>query len=202
MSTTRPEGRSGGFAIVSAIFILVVLATLAGFIVSVTTTQNLTFAQDVQGVRAYQAARAGTEWGIYQWLNGYSCVDGASTDLTFTDADLSGFTTTVKTTRNVTSGALATATGTVGTNTLTVASATGTISVGMEAKGTGIASGATVSSIAGTTITLSANHTAAVSGNVSFGVIFCDILATARPTGATAGSLAFVERQMRVLLEN
>jgi MSHA biogenesis protein MshP len=201
MSTARPDRCSGGFAIVSAIFILVVLATLAGFIVSVTTTQNLTFAQDVQGVRAYQAARAGTEWGIYQWLNGYSCVDGASTDLTFTDADLSGFTTTVKTTRNVTSGALATATGTVGTNTLTVASATG-ISVGMEAKGTGIASDATVSSIVGTTITLSANHTAAVSGNVSFGVIFCDILATARPTGATAGSLAFVERQMRVLLEN
>jgi MSHA biogenesis protein MshP len=68
MSTTCPDRRAGGFAIVSAIFILVVLAALAGFIVSVTTTQNLTFAQDIQGARAYQAARAGTEWGIAKWL--------------------------------------------------------------------------------------------------------------------------------------
>lgn len=55
-----------GFAIVSAIFLLVVLGALGAFIVNVSTTQQIGSALDVQGVRAYQAARAGVEWGIYQ----------------------------------------------------------------------------------------------------------------------------------------
>ncbi|MDP1607261.1 MAG: hypothetical protein Q8L93_11605 [Rhodocyclaceae bacterium] len=55
-----------GFAIVSAIFILVVLATLGAFILSVSSSQQIGSALDVQGVRAYQAARAGIEWGLYQ----------------------------------------------------------------------------------------------------------------------------------------
>jgi MSHA biogenesis protein MshP len=55
-----------GFAIVSAIFILVVLGALGAFIVNVSTNQQIGSALDVQGVRAYQAARAGVEWGIYR----------------------------------------------------------------------------------------------------------------------------------------
>jgi MSHA biogenesis protein MshP len=55
-----------GFAIVSAIFILVVLGALGAFIVNVSTNQHVGSALDIQGVRAYQAARAGVEWGIYQ----------------------------------------------------------------------------------------------------------------------------------------
>lgn len=55
-----------GFAIVSAIFILVVLAALGAFIVNISTNQQIGSALDVQGVRAYQAARAGMEWGLYQ----------------------------------------------------------------------------------------------------------------------------------------
>lgn len=65
----QPPRNSHGFAIVSAIFILVVLAGLGAFVVSVTTTQNITLAQDVQGARAYQAARAGLESGIAKWLS-------------------------------------------------------------------------------------------------------------------------------------
>ena len=57
---------SRGFAIVSAIFILVVLGALGAFIVNVSTHQQTGSALDVQGVRAYQAARAGVEWGVYQ----------------------------------------------------------------------------------------------------------------------------------------
>jgi MSHA biogenesis protein MshP len=55
-----------GFAIITAIFILVVLAVLGSFIVNVSTSQHIGSAIDVQGVRAYQAARAGIEWGLYQ----------------------------------------------------------------------------------------------------------------------------------------
>lgn len=62
-STAR---RVRGFAIVSAIFILVVLAALGAFIVNISTNQQIGSALDVQGVRAYQAARAGIEWGVYQ----------------------------------------------------------------------------------------------------------------------------------------
>lgn len=55
-----------GFAIVSAIFILVVLAALGAFIVNISANQQIGSALDVQGVRAYQAARAGIEWGLYR----------------------------------------------------------------------------------------------------------------------------------------
>lgn len=58
-----------GFTIVSAIFLLVVLASLGAFIVNISTTQSVTSAQDVQGSRAYHAARAGLEWGLYQVLD-------------------------------------------------------------------------------------------------------------------------------------
>ncbi|MDP3744556.1 MAG: hypothetical protein Q8Q76_09505 [Methylotenera sp.] len=53
-----------GFAIIAAIFLLVVLAALGAFMVTFSNTQHLTSAQDVQGSRAYWAARAGLEWGI------------------------------------------------------------------------------------------------------------------------------------------
>lgn len=72
MSTMFPE-RQRGFAIVSAIFILVVLAALGGFIATVATTQHMGSALDVMGARAYQAARAGTEWGLYQAVTASSC---------------------------------------------------------------------------------------------------------------------------------
>jgi MSHA biogenesis protein MshP len=53
-----------GFAIIAALFLVVVLAALGAFMVSFSNTQHLTSAQDVQGSRAYWAARAGLEWGI------------------------------------------------------------------------------------------------------------------------------------------
>jgi MSHA biogenesis protein MshP len=62
----RHARRIRGFAIVSAIFILVVLAALGAFIVNISTNQQIGSAIDVLGVRAYQAARAGIEWGLYQ----------------------------------------------------------------------------------------------------------------------------------------
>ena len=70
MSTTslKPsvsQAAQRGFALVSAIFLLVVLAALGAFMVTMSTVQHTTSAQDVQGSRAYHAARAGIEWGIY-----------------------------------------------------------------------------------------------------------------------------------------
>lgn len=59
---------SKGFSLVSAIFLLVVIAALGTFAVTLSTTQQQSAALDVQGARAYQAARAGIEWGAYQVL--------------------------------------------------------------------------------------------------------------------------------------
>ena len=61
-------GSSKGFSLVSAIFLLVVIAALGTFAVTLSTTQQHSAALDVLGARAYQAARAGIEWGAYQVL--------------------------------------------------------------------------------------------------------------------------------------
>ncbi len=75
MSTMCPEiKRQKGFAIVSAIFIIVVLAALGGFIATVSTTQHAGSALDLNGARAFQAARAGSEWGVARAINASSCV--------------------------------------------------------------------------------------------------------------------------------
>ena len=70
MSTTHLELRSGrGFALVGAIFILVVLAALAVAITLITTQSETGHARDIIGSRAYQAARAGLDWGAYRVLD-------------------------------------------------------------------------------------------------------------------------------------
>ena len=58
-----------GFALVSAIFLLVVLAALGGFMVNFSSVQHATSTQDLLGSRAYQAARTGIEWGVFQVRN-------------------------------------------------------------------------------------------------------------------------------------
>ena len=58
-----------GVSIVTAIFLIVVLALLGVYIVSVSGLQQSGSQLDVQGVRAYQAARAGIEWGAFQVLD-------------------------------------------------------------------------------------------------------------------------------------
>ena len=84
-----------GFSIVSAIFLLVVIATLGTFAVTLSTTQQQSSATDMQGAQAYQAARAGIEWGAYQVLrNGGIC--NPTTPLPALPGTLSGFTGTVK----------------------------------------------------------------------------------------------------------
>jgi len=88
-----------GFSIVSAIFLMVILAALGAFMVSLSSTQHTASALDVQGARAYQAARAGIEWAAYQGIRNapaFACATaGASTDAINFAGDLASFTTTV-----------------------------------------------------------------------------------------------------------
>lgn len=64
-----------GFTLVQAIFILVVLALLGTYMVSLSTVQQATTTQAVLQARAYQAARAGLEWGIAKVVNDKSCAE-------------------------------------------------------------------------------------------------------------------------------
>lgn len=95
MSTIRPDRcRSArGFALASAIFLLVVLASLGAFMVHFSTVQQASSAQDLNGSKAYQAARAGMEWGMYQALKNGACA--GSTTLPALGGGLSGFAITV-----------------------------------------------------------------------------------------------------------
>ncbi|MDR7306967.1 hypothetical protein [Rhodoferax saidenbachensis] len=62
-----------GFAAIAAIFLVVVLAALGGYLLSSSNTQQLTSVQDVQGTRAYWAARAGLEWGVGSVVANAAC---------------------------------------------------------------------------------------------------------------------------------
>ncbi len=55
-------------SIVMAIFLLLLFSALAAFMVSFSTSENMSSAQDVLSARAFQAARSGIEWGAYQVL--------------------------------------------------------------------------------------------------------------------------------------
>ena len=86
--------RERGFGVIAAIVVLVVLAALAAAVVRLGTVAQTTSAQSVLAARAMQAARAGTEWGLYQAFKGsWTTCSGASQTLDLT-AD-TGFRVTV-----------------------------------------------------------------------------------------------------------
>ncbi len=96
MTTGNPGGmkRQGGFSIVTAIFLIVVLAALGAFAVSMFRVQQTTAAFDELGVRGYQAAQAGIEWGAWQVLQGPGTCAAATGNLAL-PGSLSPFTVTV-----------------------------------------------------------------------------------------------------------
>jgi MSHA biogenesis protein MshP len=100
----RLHGVNGqrGFSIVSAIFLLVVMASLGAFMLTFGTLQQTTSTQDTQGARAYQAARTGIEWGLYQALRvpappaAAPACPASPTTLPALEGALAGFTVTVE----------------------------------------------------------------------------------------------------------
>jgi MSHA biogenesis protein MshP len=65
MTGAGPVRKVRGFALFAAIAILVILAGLGAFIVSVTGLQSQSTGLDVLGTRALLAARAGIEWNMF-----------------------------------------------------------------------------------------------------------------------------------------
>jgi MSHA biogenesis protein MshP len=99
MPRGRPACRPArGFSIVTAIFLLVVLSALGVALLSISTMQHAESALDVQGARAYQAARAGMEWGVYRQRVDGSCLAGSNFAMPANGA-LNGFSVTVRCTQ-------------------------------------------------------------------------------------------------------
>lgn len=61
--------RQSGFGMFAVIAVLVILAVLAGGLVALSSTQSSNLAQDARAANAEQAARAGTEWGLFRAFN-------------------------------------------------------------------------------------------------------------------------------------
>lgn len=114
MSKPAQARGQGGFLVIAAVFLLVVLAGLVAYLTTVSTTSQAASAADFNSARAYQAARTGTEWAAYRILRGpggattfeTQCTTGTATrDLNF-GSTLSSFTVTVTCTSvNLTEGA-------------------------------------------------------------------------------------------------
>ena len=67
MNMTR---RVRGFGVIASIVVLVILSALAAALVRFGTVSQTTAAQAVLAAQASLAARAGTEWGLYQAFKG------------------------------------------------------------------------------------------------------------------------------------
>jgi MSHA biogenesis protein MshP len=79
--------RASGFTLITAIFLLVVVAGLVVYVTNIGVAQQTTVVYGLQGARAIQAARSGIEWGIYQ-----STVNGVCAgSTTINNAAFAGF---------------------------------------------------------------------------------------------------------------
>jgi MSHA biogenesis protein MshP len=83
----RPPGRQRGFALVAAIFLIVVLSSLGLYMVRISGIQHQTVNVALLGARAFHAARTGIEWGVYQALVGNCTTE----TLNLTEGGLNGF---------------------------------------------------------------------------------------------------------------
>lgn len=73
----RVAGQQRGVALISAIFLLVVLAGLTLYMLSLSGTQHFTAMWAVQGARAHYAAQSGLQWGAWQAIHGAGGCNGS-----------------------------------------------------------------------------------------------------------------------------
>ncbi len=73
----RPErtwpNPTRGFGLVAALFLMIVISLVVLTMARLSATQHGSTSLSIQQARAYQAARAGLEWGISQALNAGAC---------------------------------------------------------------------------------------------------------------------------------
>ena len=82
-----------GFSLVSAVFLLVVLAALGVYAVRINTLQQQTVTAGLRAAQAFQAARTGVSWGAYRALSIGACASGT---LNLTEGATAGYRVTVQ----------------------------------------------------------------------------------------------------------
>lgn len=75
----RPDQSERGFALVAAMFVMIVIAVAIAAMARLSVTQVGTVNLGLQQARAYQAARAGLEWGVYRITRPFVCGAAAPT---------------------------------------------------------------------------------------------------------------------------
>lgn len=85
--------RQRGFSLISAIFLLVILAGLGVYAVRLNTMQQQTVTAGLRATQAFYAARSGVAWGAYRALNAGSCT---SATLNLTEGATAGFRVSVQ----------------------------------------------------------------------------------------------------------
>ena len=69
----RLKSRQHGFGLVAAMFVIIIITAVITAMARLAETQNTTNSLAIQQARAYQAARAGLEYGVAQVLADGSC---------------------------------------------------------------------------------------------------------------------------------
>ena len=97
--------RSRGVSLITAVFLVVMLAGLTAAIVRIMLVQQASTSMDMLGVQAYQAARSGLDWGLYQQLRvqppSVACFASPQTFAMPANGGLHNFTVTVTCTAKV-----------------------------------------------------------------------------------------------------
>ena len=88
MNTCRHSIESG-FALISALFLMVVLAALGGYLINAVAVQHATPALQVESVRALYAARTGVSWAAARVRATGGCP--AAGNFNLAESSLSGF---------------------------------------------------------------------------------------------------------------
>lgn len=84
--------KQGGVSLVTAVFLIVVLASLGTFAVRLTAVQQQTTGAAIRSTQAMLAAQSGIDWAAHRALNGGTCITAT---LALTEAGANGFTVSV-----------------------------------------------------------------------------------------------------------
>lgn len=88
--------KMSGFTLVSAIFIIVILSLVGTYIVSISALTRASTSLNIQGIRAYYAAKSGLEWARAQVTRGgFNCPASNPAVLSLSQGGFSNFTVTV-----------------------------------------------------------------------------------------------------------
>ncbi len=90
--TRRGAGRDrrGGFALVAALAVLVLLGSIGSMMLRLTGVQQARSSTAILGARAHLAARSGIEWGLHRAIAAGGC-PAATTALVLGEGALAGF---------------------------------------------------------------------------------------------------------------